>query len=89
MREAGATVVGRYSISFRESTMVASSAKSEVAVLPDLFQGNIDSGFYAMLKRIGESCAAESVSLKVQSGGEVHVVQSQVDSGNHDGVRNQ
>jgi hypothetical protein len=29
MREAGATVVGRYSINSRESTMVASSAKSE------------------------------------------------------------
>jgi hypothetical protein len=44
--------------------MVASSAKSEVAVLPDLFQGNIDSGFYAMLKRIGESCAEQSVSFE-------------------------
>jgi hypothetical protein len=64
MREAGATVVGRYSINSRESTMVASSAKSGVAVLSDLFQGNIDSGFYAMLKRIGESCAEQYVSLE-------------------------
>ena len=64
MHEAGATVVGRYSINFRESTRVASSAKSEVAVLPDLFQGNIDSGFYAVLKRIGESCAEQSVSFE-------------------------
>jgi hypothetical protein len=44
--------------------MVASSAKSEVAVLLDLFQGNIDSGFYAVLKRIGESCAEQSVSFE-------------------------
>jgi hypothetical protein len=57
-------VVGRYSINSRESTMVTSSAKSEVAVLTDLFQSNIDSGFYAMLKRIGESCAEQSVSFE-------------------------
>lgn len=44
--------------------MVASSAKSEVAVLSNLFQGNIDSGFYAVLKRIGESCAKQYVSLE-------------------------
>jgi hypothetical protein len=71
--------------------MVVSSAKSEVAVLSDLFQGNIDSGFYAMLKRSGESCAEQSVSFEGWNsiGGEVHVVQSQVDSGNHDGVSNQ
>jgi hypothetical protein len=30
MREAGATVVGRYSIGSRESTRIAFSAKSEV-----------------------------------------------------------
>jgi hypothetical protein len=44
--------------------MVASSARSEVAALPDLFQGDIDSGFYAVLKRIGESCAEQSVSFE-------------------------
>ena len=55
---------GRYSIDFRESTRIASSAKSEVAVVPDLFKRNIDSGFYAMLKRIGESCAEQSVSFE-------------------------
>mgnify|MGYP003693857537 CR=1 FL=1 len=38
-------MVGRYSINFRESTMVASSAKSEVAVLLIFFKAILTLAF--------------------------------------------